>query len=162
MTQRLLTGVLPVGPNRHPADQVADAEKFCRHYLNRAFRGWNDMWLPQADYDDSLSRLITNLTDLAARFDEERNESFASYARQIIPKRAVDVGPRRLLGRNGNRRHERFYPLDDHSLRQSTRNLDAPEPLDPDPDRGEDGGRLRARRDRDRARSLHILGLRAA
>ena len=40
MSQRLLATPLALGPNRRPGDQVNDAESFCRHHLDKAFRNW--------------------------------------------------------------------------------------------------------------------------
>ena len=159
--KRLLPSVLALGPNRHPGDQVRDGERFCRHYLDKAFRGW-DMWLEPSEYDDSLQLLLTQLSRLAQGFDQGRNESFASYARSIIPKRAVDVGPRRILGRNGQRLHERWYPLDDHALRRHALESHTPQPGDPDPHSGTDQRGLPGERDRRRARAIDVLGIRAA
>lgn len=114
MTRRLYPDPLPVGPNRHPHDQIRDAEAFCRRYLDEAFDGWG-MWLRPDDYDESLSLLIVHLWRLGDTFNPERNDCFANYARTIIPKRAADVGPRRLLGRNGTRTNDYLFERLDES-----------------------------------------------
>jgi hypothetical protein len=162
MSRRHLTSQLAVGPNRHPSDQVKDGERFCRHYLDRAFDGWT-MFLEEAEYDDSLQLLMIELQKLADRFDEGRNDCFASYARQIIPKRAADVGPRRILGRNGNRLAERWFALDEEAAtRDRVREPDPAWTGDPDPDRRPAPGGLQADRDRERARAAAVLGLTTA
>jgi hypothetical protein len=160
MIRKLYTAPLPIGPNRHPQDQVRDAEAFCRRYLDDAFDGWG-MYLRPDDYDDSLALLITHLWRLSQRFDPERNDSFANYARSIIPKRAADVGPRRLLGRNGTRTNDYLFDELDESTRAShTRPTLTHQPSHEDPDRGTDDERLQAERDRQRAWAARILGVR--
>jgi hypothetical protein len=163
--RRLLSCTLTIGPNRHPQDQIRDAEAFCRTALDDAFDGWG-MYLRPDDYDESLSLLITHLWRLNERFDPGRNDCFANYARSIIPKRAADVGPRRLLGRNGNRIHDYIYdPLDEEPTRQNPTTSQPHTPLShqqshPDPDRGTDDPGLLALRDRERAWAAGVLGVR--
>lgn len=160
--RRLYATPLPIGPNRHPHDQVRDAESFCRRYLDDAFDGWG-MYLRPEDYDDSLSLLITHLWRLSERFDPGRNDSFANYARSIIRKRAADVGPRRLLGRNGSRLNEYQHDeLDTSTPGSHTRETQSLEQSNPDPYRGTDDRRVLDDRDRQRAWAANVLGVRTA
>lgn len=162
MKQRLYPRPVPIGPNRHPADQIKDAEAFARYYLDAEFEKIG-MYLEHDEYTETLSLLITHLWRLSERFDPERNDCFANYARSILPNRAYDVGPRRILGRNGIKLPERHHEqLDESTL---NRRHDPPLPdqqSNQDPDRGPDAQRLQTERDRERAWALHILGCRPA
>lgn len=161
-SQRLYHAPLPIGPARHHADQIRDAEAFCRRYLDQAFEEWGHFERPD-DYDDSLAILIVHLWRLAETFDAERNDCFAAYARSIIPKRAVDVGPRRLLGRNGAKLPGYLADtLDESAAAGRPREALATLPSGPDPDRQPDDRRLQAQRDRSRAWAAGVLGVRAA
>jgi len=157
---RLLGTTLTVGPNRHPNDQVKDAEAFCRHYLDTAFDGWG-MYLRPDDYDESLSLLITQLWRLNETFDRERNDCFANYARSIISRRAADVGPRRILGRNGNKISDYLYDDLDEST-QGSRPDEAltHQPGHQDPDRREYPGWLPTDTAGREAWAARLLGVR--
>lgn len=158
--KRLYPTTLSIGPKRHPADQVRDAEAFCRSYLDREFDRMGH-YERGDDYDESLSLLITHLWRLNETFDRERNDCFANYARSIIPKRAYDVSVRRLLGRNGAR-----LPIYDFDQLDEAPGGSRPEPTQPelessaDPDRGSDDPGLLALRDRERAWAAGVLGIR--
>lgn len=158
-TRRLYATPLALGPNRHPRDQVRDAESFCARYLKREFDKMGH-YEHDSEYDDSLGLLITHLWRLSETFDPERNDCFANYARTIIPKRAYDVSVRRLLGRNGNRAHNHDWdPLDESTAGSGTRAPQSLEQSNPDPDRGSDDRRLLANRNRDRAWAAGYLGV---
>ena len=152
-------------PNGQPAtiypDPVRDAEAFCARYLEDAFQHWG-MYLRDDDWEDSLQELIRHLLRLEQIFDPERNDSFANYARSIIPRRAVDAGPRRILGRTGNRLNDYQHDQLDETA-PDHRPIDAltAEPGDQDPDRRQDHRRLQPHRDRQEAWAHTLLGLRA-
>jgi hypothetical protein len=150
-----------IGPNRHPADQIRDAEAFCRSYLDIAMRE-NIPYMPDAEYEDSLAMLITDLWRLAERFKADQNDCFADYARSIIRNRAIDRTVRRLLGRNGNRLNDYLHDTLDESTRGSR--LQQADPLltgDTHPDRGADDRGLQPERARNEAWAATVLGLRA-
>ena len=145
-----------LNPNRDPN---RDTEAFCNTLLKEAFDEWGHFERPH-EYDESLSLLIHRALRLEATYDPARSDSFADYARYILKRRAADVGPRRLLGRNGNRTPDYQHdPLDESTPRGQPGHALDPQPGDQDPDRGQASGRLQAERDRDRARSQRILGL---
>lgn len=158
---RLLPGTIALGPNRHPHDQIRDAEAFCRHELDAAMRARNmDLDDRPEDYNDSLQLLIAALWRLNERFDSERNDCFANYARSIIRKRAIDVAPRRLLGRNGNRKADYLHDLLDES--HYARQLGAALPDltgDEDPNRRSTLGRIPDHGDRGFAWATSVLGI---
>ncbi len=159
---RMLPVTLAIGPNRHPQDQVKDAEAFCRTYLDEAMRRNNmDLRTRPEDYDDSLQLLIAVLWRLNTTFREEANTCFADYARTIIRKRAYDVCPRRLLGRTGNRKPDYLHDQLDEST-PGNRHLEALPQLtsDEDPHSRPTLGRLPDPRDRHFAWAAAVLGIR--
>ena len=107
-------------------DPIRDTEAFCDTLLREAFDEWGHFERPH-EYDESLSLLIHRALRLEATYDPARSDSFADYARYILKRRAADVGPRRLLGRNGNRTHDYQHdPLDESTPRHRPQ-----QPLDP-------------------------------
>jgi hypothetical protein len=141
----------------HPGP-VLDAESFCRKQLEVAFDGWG-MFLRPEWFEDSLAELIAILWQLESRFDPERTDTFERYARWIIAARAVDVGPRRILGRNGSRTNDYvFDELEVTSRDRLVEDFGAWE-LSKAGDSGQDGGWLDSNRDRREARAHAILGL---
>ena len=158
---RLYHTPFAIGPNRHPKDQIRDAESFCRSYLEIAMRE-NIPFMSDSDFEDSLSLLITELWRLSERFRPDENDCFADYARSLISKRAIDVSVRRLLGRNGNKLDDYLHDTLDESTRG--RRLQTPHPDQPgdtDPDRGTDDRGLQRERARREAWAARILGVRA-
>lgn len=102
----------------HP-EPIEDVEEFCRRLLDRALDNFS-MYLRPEEYDDSLMELITLAWRLEGRFDPDKGQSFRAYATWIISQRAVDHGPRRVLGRHGTRTHNYMSPSENvdegHSL----------------------------------------------
>src|SRR5262249_55672253 len=140
-------------------DPIHDAEAFCHQLLKDAFDEWGHYQRPD-EYDESLQELIIRAFRLEQTYDPERSTSFADYARYILRLRAAEAGPRRLLGRNGNRIHDYLHEtLEPGTERDRPGHPLGPQPSDTDRDRGAHAGRLPDQRDRDRARRHAILGL---
>ncbi len=140
----------------HP---IRDSEMFAAFHLDKAFEKWG-MYLPEDAYTDTLNELIHHLWRMEEKFDPERNDSFENYARTYLPKRAADVGPRRILGRNGNRVNDYLHEELDADLQGP--GLGQPftrEQGDSEVDWGEAEGKLSGERDRENARYLDILRL---
>lgn len=143
----------------HP---IRDAEMFAAFHLDKAFEKWG-MYLPEDTYTDTLNELIHHLWRMEEKFDPERNDSFENYARTYLPKRAADVGPRRILGRNGNRVNDYLHEELDADLQGPGLGQPFPgERGDGGFDRAEAPGQLPGERDRDHARYLDIIRLRDA
>ena len=137
---------------------VNDGEAFCRKHLDAAFDSWG-MFLRPDHYDDSLSELVLILLELEKRFNPERTDSFDLYARWIISARAVDVGPRRILGRNGSRVNDYIFDeLDATVGDRLVEDLGARE-SDQVQNSGRDARWVQPGYDRERARCDAILGL---
>lgn len=158
--RRLYPQGLAIGPNRHPGDQIRDAEAFCRSYLEIAMRE-NMPFMSDSDYEDSLSLLIDTVWLLSERFKADENDCFADYARSIIPNRAIDATVRRLLGRNGHRLHDYLHDeLDESAQRRGLQPAEPDEPGHEDPDRGRTHGGVQSERARREAWAAAILGCR--
>jgi len=141
----------------HPGP-VQDAEAFCRKLLDDAFDSWG-MFLRPEFYDDSLADLIIILQRCEAKYDPGRTDTFERYSRWIISQRAVDVGPRRVLGRNGSRINDYLFDeLETTIGDRLVEDLGAWEG-DQTEDCGRDARWLHPDYDRARARADAILGL---
>lgn len=88
---------------------MEDTEEFCRRILDRALDSWS-MFLREAEYDDTLMELIAQVWKLEGRYDPDKAASFTAYATWIVSQRAVDYGPRRILGRHGTRTNDYMSP----------------------------------------------------
>lgn len=120
--QRLYHAVFRVGasaydwrtkqPTYWHSGPVNDAEMFCRKILDRALDQFGMYFRPD-EYDDTLQELIIILQRLERRYDPDKTKTFEQYARWILPQRAIDVGPRRVLGRRGTRLHDYMAPTGD-------------------------------------------------
>ena len=140
-------------------DPIRDAEAFCHTLLQEAFDEWGHYERPD-EYDEALQELLIRALRLEQTYDPERSQSFADYARYILKRRAADVGPRRLLGRTGNRIHDYLHDtLEPGTGEHQPGRAEHQEPSDTDRDRRTDAGRLPNQRDRERARRHTILGL---
>jgi DNA-directed RNA polymerase specialized sigma24 family protein len=143
-------------------DPILDAEAFCNGLLKEAFDEWGHYERPD-EYDEALQELLIRALRLERTYDPERSQSFADYARYILRRRAADVGPRRLLGRSGNRIHDYLHD----TLEPGAGTSEPGEPLgtrssDPNRDWGDDAVWLPPERNRERARRHAVLGLPAA
>ena len=139
----------------HP---IRDAELFASFHLDKVFEKWG-MYLPEEEYEESLDQLIHHLWRMEEKFDPERNDSFENYARTYLPKRAADVGPRRLLGRNGNRVNDYLH----EELEESNAGHGLGQPLGEEPADslgywGGDDLRIQSSRDRRKAQAIYLLG----
>ena len=164
--KRIYTQKIQIGGTRHNGhittpypDPIHDAELFVRRYLDEAFHTWG-MYLRKEDYDDSVQELLRHLLRLEQIFNPERNDSFANYARSIIRRRAADAGPRRILGRNGNRLHNHLHDHIDES-NPNSRHLQThtQEPSNDHPDSNTTGTRLQHHRNRQETWAKRILGI---
>jgi hypothetical protein len=117
------------------------------------------MFLRPEFYDDSLMELVAILWGLESSFDPERTDRFDIYARWIVSARAVDVGPRRILGRNGSRIND--YVFDDLETSVGDRLVEdlGERQSDQVQNSGRDARWLQPDYDRKRARADAILGL---
>jgi hypothetical protein len=133
---------MPLGAS-HP-DPIHDGEAFITALVKTTLDEWG-MYITTEEHDDLILDLLTEALKLEQTFDPQRNRSYAGYASWILRKRVVDLGPRKLLGRNGQRAAERSHDQldDDHgggwnSDSHSSRNAagafsdTAPSPWDPD------------------------------
>ena len=140
----------------HP---IRDAELFASFHLDKVFEKWG-MYLPEEEYEESLDQLIHHLWRMEEKFDPERNDSFENYARTYLPKRAADVGPRRLLGRNGNRVNDYLHEeLGEGTSGTGFFQSHAEGTEYSASDWGGSRERLQAERDRAEAQAIAILGL---
>lgn len=143
-------------PSKWHQDPINDTEDFCRRLLDRALDSWG-MYLREEEYNDTLSELIALVWKLEARFDPDKGQSFKQYAGWMVSQRAVDYGPRRVLGRHGTRTHNYVSQDFDEGDRMGESihgfSLDNPE------DRDSDVGRVLRERDREISRHHHELGL---
>lgn len=140
---------------------VWDAEAFCRYHLDRAFKKFpnGEMFLRGEEHEDSVSLLIFHLIRMEKTFDHERNDSFENFAKTYLPKRAVDVGPRRVLGRNGNKLHNYLFEELDETAKGTGHVSFEPEGGgNPSLGRGDDARGLQSERDRRTIRALRFLG----
>lgn len=138
----------------HP-DPVIDAEDFCRRILDRVFDSWG-MYLRGEEYNDTLSELIALVWKLEARFDPDKGQSFKAYAGWMVSQRAVDYGPRRVLGRHGTRTHN--YVSQDFDEGNSMGESEYGFSLDDQNDRDSHVGGILRERDSEIARHHHELG----
>jgi hypothetical protein len=143
---------------------VWDAEAFCRFHLDRAFKKFpnGEMFLRGEEHEDSVSLLIFHLIRMEKTFDHERNDSFENFAKTYLPKRAVDVGPRRVLGRNGNKLHNYLFEEFGETVQGAgSGGFDTQVAQDPDVDWGADERELQSRRNRRILAAASLLGLAA-
>jgi hypothetical protein len=143
---------------------VWDAEAFARYHLDRAFERFpaGAMYLRDDEYEDSLSALIFHLVRMEKTFDHDRNDSFEGFAKTYLPKRAVDVGPRRVLGRNGNKLHNYLFEEFGEAVQGAgSGGFDTQVAQDPDVDWGADERELQSRRNRRILAAASLLGLAA-
>lgn len=80
---------------------VHDVEALCRRILDDTL-GRLGAFLPHHDHEDALTHLIAEAWLLHQRFDTKRNDSFAGYARSVLPRRMIDYY-RARFGRGGAR-----------------------------------------------------------
>jgi hypothetical protein len=165
------TTPLLLGARRHPngtilqtyPDPVHDAVRFCKRIMDEAMANWG-MHLEPEEYEDSIQELLIHAVRLEKRFDPERNDSFAGYARAVLSQRAVDAGPRRIIGRTGNRLAERQHEeLDEASAgKPQPWESHTPIPSDPGDHHLTDLGRLQSRGDSSQLRYESVLGVGAS
>lgn len=156
--QRISSQIIKVGacaydwrthrPSKWHPDPVEDVEEFCRRLLDRVLDNFS-MYLRPEEYDDSLMELIALAWRLERRFDPDKGQSFRAYATWIISQRAVDHGPRRVLGRHGTRTHNYMAPSENpyegHSMGET---VDG-QSLDDQADRHSNLARILRERDSD-------------
>jgi sigma-70-like protein len=123
--------------------------------LDRALDSWG-MYLRPEEFDDTLSELIALVWKLEARFDPDKAESFSAYASWIVSQRAVDYGPRRVLGRHGTRTHN-YSASEDYEGNQMGESISGFS-LDDQNDRDTDVSRILSKRDSEISRRHYELG----
>ena len=144
-------------------EPIRDAGAFCQRLVDDSLRNWG-MHITNEEYEDVVADMLALLCQLERNFDPRRTPSFAGYARFILGRRAVDLVPRKLLGRNGQRIADRSHEeLDDRALDVAgSHEAVTTQPGDHADDRHADDGRLQGDRDRRAAWAHSVLGLRAA
>ena len=119
------------------SEPIDDVEDFCRRLLDRALESWS-MFLRPDEYDDTLQELVILVWKLESRYNPDKGASFRQYAAWIVSQRAVDYGPRRVLGRHGTRTHNYMSPSEDpyegYSMGKPLSEQLVDDPLDRDSD----------------------------
>jgi Sigma-70 region 2 len=114
------------------------------------------MHLREEEYNDTLAELIALVWKLEARFDPDKGQSFRQYAGWMVSQRAVDYGPRRVLGRHGTRTHN--YISQDFDERNSMGEPFDGFSLDSEEHSDSDFGRVLRERDSEITRHHNQLG----
>ena len=165
MTKRLSDAAIKLGacaydwqtkrPTKWHPEPINDTEDFCRRLLDRALDSWG-MYLRDEEYNYTLSELIALVWKLEGRFDPDKGQSFRQYAGWIVSQRAVDYGPRRVLGRHGTRTHN--YVSQDFDEGDQMGESFNEFSLDDQDDRHSNVRRLLSTRDSEISRHHHELG----
>jgi DNA-directed RNA polymerase specialized sigma24 family protein len=93
-----------------PLHDVDDVERFARSSANEALRRMGARLGPN-DLDDMVAFLIGEAWELSGRYDPDRGASFAKYAYDLLPKRAISWYRKRFRDtRYGTKTHVRIVP----------------------------------------------------
>lgn len=142
-------------PSKWYVDPIDDVEVFCKRHLDSALSGWG-MYLRPEEFADTVQELVIAVWKLEGRFDPDKASSFSAYASWIISQRAVDFGPRRVLGRHGTRTHN-YMASEDYEGSRMGEDLDRLA-LDSGDDREATLERILSERSSEISRRHHELG----